>query len=167
MILGMTTLTFVHVVISLIGIFSGLLCLLGMLGMLGGKLSSGWTGLFLLTTVLTSVTGFFFPFHHLLPSHIFGILSLIALAAAVPALYVFHLAGSWRKIYAITALIALYFNMFVLVAQLFSKVPALHPLAPTQSEPPFFVAEVVVMVLFIAISVVAVGKFSKRAAHAS
>jgi hypothetical protein len=156
MILGMTTFTLVHVVLSLIGILAGLVVVLGMLG---SRWLSGWNTVFLVTTVLTSVTGFFFPFHKLLPSHILGVLSLIALAVAIPALYAFHMAGGWRRAYVITAALALYFNVFVLVAQLFMKVPALKALAPTQSEPPFLVAQVVVMVVFIVLTVFAVKKF--------
>jgi hypothetical protein len=157
MVLGMSleTYTLVHVVISLIGIGSGLIVVFGMLK---GKLLHGWNGLFLLTTVLTSVTGFGFPFEHLLPSHIIGIISLVVLAIALVARYVQHLAGSWRRIYAITAVIALYFNTFVLVFQGFLKVPALHNLAPTQKEPPFLVAQLVLMAIFIGLGVGAAKK---------
>ncbi len=158
MILGMSlsTFTLVHVVISLIGIGSGLVVLFGMLS---GKRLDGWTALFLLTTALTSVSGFFFPFTHLLPSHKVGIISMVMLAVAVLARYALHLAGVWRSIYVVTAAIALYLNVFVLVAQAFMKVPALHALAPTGSEPPFLVAQVVVMVIFIVLTVFAVKKF--------
>jgi hypothetical protein len=135
MVLGMTTLTFVHVVLSLIGIFSGFVVAFGLLA---ARRLDGWTALFLATTVATSVTGFLFPFHRFLPSHGVGIVSLIVLAIAVFARYVRQLAGAWRRIYAITAVIALYLNVFVLIAQAFMKVPALRAMAPTQSEPPFF-----------------------------
>jgi len=90
--------------------------------------------------VLTSVSGFGFPFEHLLPSHKVGILSLVILAVAIPARYAFHLAGRWRAIYIVGAATALYLNVFVLVFQSFLKVPALRALAPTQQEPPFLVA---------------------------
>ena len=129
MIPGMSTLTFVHVMLSLIGIFAGLVVVYGLLV---SKWLAGWNRLFLITTALTSITGFFFPFHKLLPSHVLGIISLIALALAFPALYVYRLAGSWRRIYVITAVTALYLNVFVLIAQFFGKVPALKALAPTQ-----------------------------------
>ncbi len=152
MILGMTALTFVHVVLSLIGIFTGLVVTFGLLS---GKRLDGWTGVFLLTTVLTSVTGFFFPFHQFLPSHAVGILSLIALAFAIFARYGRHLAGAWRRVYAVNAVIALYLNVFVLVAQLFDKVPALKAMAPTKSEPPFKVAQLVVLLLFVVLGVFA------------
>ena len=136
MILGMstTTYTFLHVLISLIGIGSGLVL---MFGFITGKRLDNLTAVFLTTTVLTSVTGFGFPFDHLLPSHILGIISLVVLAIAIPARYVFNLADSLRWIYVVGASMALYLNVFVLIAQLFMKVPALKALAPTQSEPPF------------------------------
>jgi len=158
MIFGMTlgTYTFLHVLISVAGIGAGLIV---MFGLLSGKRLDGWTGLFLATTVLTSVTGFGFPFDHLLPSHILGILSLVILAAAIPARYVFHLAGSWRWIYVVGAGIALYFNVFVLVVQAFEKVPALKALAPTQKEPPFLVAQLIVLVIFVAIIALAAKRF--------
>src|ERR1700693_4873490 len=129
MMLGMSlsTFTLVHVLISLVGIASGLVVLYGLLS---AKRLDGWTSLFLITTVLTSVTGFGFPFEHLLPSHKIGIISLAVLAIAIVARYVQHLAGSWRRIYVISAMIALYLNTFVLVFQGFLKAPALHALAP-------------------------------------
>src|SRR5437868_12226033 len=129
MILGMTTSTFtiVHVLISLVGIASGLVVVFGLLT---GKKLDGWTALFLATTVATSVTGFAFPFDHLLPSHKVGIISLVVLAVAILARYAFHLSGAWRRIYVITAVAALYFNVFVGVVQSFLKVPALHSLGP-------------------------------------
>ena len=158
MILGMTTATYtlLHVLVSLVGIGSGLV-VLG--GLLAGKRLDGWTALFLATTVATSVTGFGFPFHHLLPSHIVGIISLVVLAIAIAARYRFRLTGAWRPIYVVGAAVALYFNVFVLVAQLFSKVPGLKALAPTQSEPPFLIAQVIVLALFIWLTICAVIQF--------
>jgi hypothetical protein len=158
MILGMSadTFTLVHVVLSLVGIGSGLIVLFGMLG---AKRLDGWTALFLATTVLTSVTGFFFPVTGFLPSHAVGILSLVFLAAALLAFYVYRLAGAWRWIYVVGAVVALYFNVFVGVVQAFRKVSFLEPLAPTQSEPPFLVAQLVVMAVFIVLGVLAVRKF--------
>jgi len=164
MILGMTALTFVHVVLSLIGIFTGLVVTFGLLS---GKRLDGWTGVFLLTTVLTSVTGFFFPFHQFLPSHAVGILSLIALAFAIFARYGRHLAGAWRRVYAVNAVIALYLNVFVLVAQLFDKVPALKAMAPTKSEPPFKVAQLVVLLLFVVLGVFATIKSRRETVRAA
>ena len=143
---GMTTFTFVHVLLSLIGIFSGFVVVFGLLA---AKRLDGWTTLFLASTVLTSVTGFLFPFHGFLPSHGVGILSMLALAIAIFARYGRHLAGLWRRTYTITAVIALYLNVFVLIVQLFQKVPALKAIAPTQSEAPFKVTQLVALVLFV------------------
>ena len=158
MIWGMTTSTFttVHVVVSLIGIATGLVVLFGLLT---AKRFDGWTAIFLVTTVLTSVTGFGFPFEHLLPSHKVGIISLVLLAVAILARYGLHLAGAWRWIYAVCATMALYLNVLVLVVQSFEKVPALKAMAPTQSEPPFLVAQVIVLLLFIVLGIFAVKKF--------
>jgi hypothetical protein len=157
MILGMPTSTFtlIHVIISLVGIFSGLIVLVGMLS---AKKFGAWTALFLATTVLTSVTGFFFhtPFG---PAHVIGIISLVVLAVALFALYGSHLAGAWRWIYVVTALLALYLNVFVAVIQSFQKIAFLRPLAPTQSEPSFIIAQAVVMALFIVLGVMAVRSF--------
>ena len=162
MILGMSVATFttVHVILSLIGIASGIVVLVGMVG---GKRLDGLTAIFLATTVLTSATGFFFPRDHLLPSHIVGIISLVALAIAILALYVYGLTGSWRWIYVATAVVALYLNVFVGVVQAFQKIPALQPLAPTQSEPPFLTAQAVALVLFVILGVVAVKTFRPAA----
>ena len=158
MILGMTTSTFtlVHVLISLVGIASGLVVVFGLLT---GKRLDAWTALFLATTVATSVTGFAFPFDHLLPAHKVGIISLVLLAFAILARYAFHLSGAWRRIYVITAIAALYFNVFVAVVQSFMKIPALHALAPKQTEPPFLVTQLVVLVLFIVIGIMAAKRF--------
>ena len=158
MIFGMTTATytFLHVLISLEGIGSGFIVLWGLLA---SKQLDGWTALFLATTAATSVTGFGFPFHRLLPSHIVGILSLVLLAIAIAARYRFHLAGAWRPIYVVGAVVALYLNVFVLVAQLFAKVPGLKALAPTQSEPPFLIAQLLVLALFIWLTILAVIRF--------
>jgi hypothetical protein len=158
MIFGMSlaTYTIVHVIISLIAIGTGLIVLFGLLG---GRLLKPWNGIFLVTTILTSVTGFFFSYTKITPGIILGILSLIVLAIALLALYAFHLNGGWRRTYAITALIALYFNIFVLVAQLFGKVPALHALAPTQTEPPFKIAQLLLLIFFIGVIVAAAKKF--------
>jgi uncharacterized membrane protein SirB2 len=162
MILGMSTATFtlVHVVLSLVGIFAGLIALFGMFA---SKKLEGWTALFLATTVLTSVTGFPFPRDHILPSHIVGVISLVVLAIAIYALYSRQLTGSWRWIYVLSAVVALYLNVFVAVVQSFLKVPALNSLAPTQSEPPFLVAQIVVLVIFIGLGIVAVRSFHPRA----
>ena len=154
--LGMTTFGAVHTLISLVGIVSGFVVVFGMLG---AKRLDGWTAVFLLTTVATSVTGFGFPFGVLLPSHKIGIISLVVLAVAIVARYVRHLAGASRWIYVLCSVVALYLNVFVLVVQLFRRVTALQALAPTQSEPPFAVAQLVVLVLFVWLGIVAVKRF--------
>jgi len=158
MVFGMSlaTYTAVHVAISLIGIGSGFVVLFGLLQ---GKSFRGWTALFLASTVATSVTGFGFPVEHFLPSHGVGILSLIALAVAIAALYKFHLASGWRRTFVICSVVALYFNCFVLVVQSFEKVPALKALAPTQTEPPFAIAQLVVLGLFVYAGIQAVRRF--------
>jgi hypothetical protein len=156
MILGMTLLTFAHVVLSLIGILAGFVVVLGLLTT---KRLDGWTALFLASTVLTSVTGFLFPFHRFLPSHGVGITSLIVMATAIFARRARHLAGAWRRTYVLSAVIALYLNVFVLIVQLFRKVPALKAMAPTQSEPPFKVTQLIVLVLFIVLAITASVRF--------
>ena len=156
MIFGLTPFTFVHVLLSLIGIFSGFVVVFGLLA---AKRLDGWTMVFLASTVLTSVTGFGFPFEHLLPSHIVGVISLLILAVAIAARYVFHLTGAWRWIYVVGAGMALYLNVFVLVAQAFLKVPALKALAPTQKEPPFLIAQLVVLLIFAGLIILATKRF--------
>ncbi len=145
-----------HVIVSLIGIVSGIVVLFGMLG---ARRMAGLTAVFLLTTVLTSITGFLLPAEHLLPSHVVGIISLVVLAIALVALYLRRLAGAWRWIYVVTATAALYFNCFVGVAQAFQKLSALHARAPTQSESPFLIAQLVVLAIFIVLGFLAVRKF--------
>ena len=152
----MDTFTLVHVIISLIGIGSGLVV---MVGLLTGRRLNGWTALFLASTVATSVTGFFFPFHGFTPAIAVGIISLFLLAVALLARYGRRLVGAWRWIYVVTAMVALYLNVFVLIVQLFQKVPALKALAPTQSEPPFLVTQLFVLALFIVLTIVAAIKF--------
>jgi hypothetical protein len=162
MILGLSIAAFttLHVVISLIAIVTGLVVLFGWLA---GTQSNGWTAVFLATTVLTSVTGYFFPTEKLLPSQVVGAISLVVLAIALAALYVFRLAGAWRSIYLVSAATALYLNVFVAVAQAFQKLPVLHALAPNGSEPPFLIAQIVVLVIFIALGIVAVRRFHPQA----
>jgi hypothetical protein len=151
----------IHVALSLIGIVSGLVVLYGLLS---GTAFGGWTALFLATTILTSVTGFPLAPFGFDPPRAVGTLSLILLAIAVGAYYLFHLAGFWRWVYVVTATTALYLNCFVLVFQGFLKVPALHDLAPTQSEPPFLVAQSAVLILFVVLGFFAVRKFHPRTA---
>ncbi len=158
MILGMTTATYtlIHVLISLVGIGSGFVV---MYGLLGGKPFDRWTATFLTTTVLTSVTGFGFPFDHITPANKVGIISLVVLGIAIVARYALHLAGAWRRTYVISAAIALYLNTFVLVVQSFEKVPALKAMAPTQKEPPFLVAQLAVLALFVVLTIFAAKRF--------
>ena len=160
MILGMSLSTFttVHVIISLVGIVSGIVV---MFGLLGSHRMPGLTAIFLLFTILTSATGFLFPFEKLMPSHMIGILSLVLLAIACIALYGMKLSGAWRGIYVVTALISLYLNVFVLIIQSFLKVAPLHALAPSvpPSEPPFAVVQGIVLLFFVIVIVGAVRRF--------
>lgn len=160
MILGLSTPLFtqIHVAICLIAIISGLLVALLMIA---GRNLSILTSLFLITTVLTSVTGFFFPFHGVTPGIVVGIISLIVLLFTLIAYYSKHLAGGWRRVYVITAIFALYLNCFVLVAQMFQKIPSLHALAPTGTEGPFKITQATVLVLFLVIGFLANRKFGR------
>jgi len=151
-------LTIVHVAISLVAIFAGFVV---MFGMIGGKALDGWSKLFFWMTVLTSVTGFFFPITKVTPGIVVGVLSLIVLAFAWLARYSKGMAGGWRKTWLYTAILAQYLNFFVLVVQSFEKVPALRALAPTQSEPPFAIAQGAVLVVFIVLTVMAAKGFSR------
>jgi hypothetical protein len=155
MMLGMSLATFtaVHVAISLIAIASGLFVLFSWIG---GKRPEALTTVFLTTTIATSVTGYGFPFVQLLPSHIVGAISLVVLAIALATRRSAALAGGWRRTFVISSVVALYLNVFVLVVQSFQKVPLLRSLAPTQSEPPFALAQVAVLLAFIAMGTVAV-----------
>lgn len=164
MILGMTAFTLFHVVLSLVGILSGLVVVFGLIA---ANRLPGWTATFLATTVATSATGFLFPYRGFKPSYVVGIVSLIVLAIAIFALYGRGLAGAWRRTYVVSAVLSLYLNVFVLIAQLFMKVPALKALAPTQSEPPFLVTQVVVMVIFIALGFLAGKRFPAEVAQAA
>lgn len=155
--------TLVHVLLSVVGIVAGLV-VVG--GFMSGKRIDGWTATFLITTILTNVTGFLFPFVVLMPSHILGGLSLIALAIALVALYNKQLAGGWRGVYVVTAVISLYFNVFVLIAQLFHRIPAMMVLAPQQKEPPFGLTQLLVLVIFIALGRAAWRGFVRNAAVA-
>ncbi|MDR6660837.1 CHASE2 domain-containing sensor protein [Tardiphaga robiniae] len=149
------TFTFAHVAISLVGILAGFAVLAAMMA---NRWARGWNGLFLATTIATSVTGFMF--HSAFgPPHVIGIISLVVLTVALFALYVRALQGWWRIVYVVTATLALYLNFFVGVVQAFQKVPALHTMAPTQSEPPFLVAQTIVMIAFIVLGVFSVRRF--------
>jgi hypothetical protein len=164
MILGLSleAFVFLHVVISLVGIMTGLIVLAVMLQ--NGSLA-GWNAFFLVSTILTSVTGFLIPAKTILPSHIVGAISLVVLAVALVALYGRKLAGPWRAVYVVTALIALYLNCFVAVAQSFGKVAFLQKQAPTGSELPFVLAQAIVLLVFLAGGFLAVRRFHPSAAR--
>jgi hypothetical protein len=158
MIIGLSVgaFTTLHVIISLIGLAAGAVAVAAMLN---DRRPGPWTAVFLCATVLTSATGFLFHSAKIGPPHIVGVLSLIVLAVAIAALYGFHLKGVWRTVYVVTALMALWFNAFVAVVQAFDKIPALHALAPTGSEPPFLVAQLVVLAVFVALGYLATKRF--------
>jgi hypothetical protein len=145
----LNALTILHVVLSLIGIGSGGVATYRLLK---AKTPGRWTEVFLATTAATSITGFLFPLHGVTPAQVVGVLSLIALIIASLSIYRYHSQGIWRRTYAITTVMAFYFNVFVLVVQLFRRVPALPVTAPTQSEPPFRIAQIAVLLLFAAIA---------------
>ena len=161
---GILILTIVHVAISLIGIGSGFVMIYGFVT---NKRFDQSTTIFLATTILTSLTGFLFPIEKFTPGLAIGVLSLIALGVAVWALYRKHLAGGWRTAFVIAAMISQYFNFAILIIQSFQKVPPLHDLAPTQSEPPFAVTQLTVLVLFIALTVAAIIRFRPATAPVS
>ena len=158
MIFGMSisAFTLLHVVISLVAIVAGIVVVAAMLG---SKMVGGWTAIFLATTVLTSVTGYFFPADRVLPSHIVGGISLLVLVLAIAALYGYRLVRSWRWIYVVGAVMALYLNVFVLVAQGFQKIAFLNALAPTQSDPGFAISQSVVLIVFVAVGITMVRSF--------
>lgn len=148
--------TLFHVALSLVGIATGFIVLAALLR---SRRAPGWTAVFLATTLATTVTGFMFPFNGFTPALGVGFVSLAVLAVAIPALYAFRLAGRWRAAYVATAVLALYLNVFVLVVQVFLKVPALRALAPTQQEPPFAIAQGLVLAAFVAVGILAVRRF--------
>jgi hypothetical protein len=156
--LGMSLITFtlLHVLISLIGIVAGLIAMIGWLKSNPSRIP---TAIFLVATILTSVTGFLFPVTKLLPSHIVGMISLVMLAFATFALYGRQLSGNWRPIYTITALLSLYLNVFVLTVQAFVKIPLLQAWAPTQTEPAFLVAQGSAFLLFFVLTILTTVKF--------
>jgi len=154
--LSLENFTIVHVVLSLVGIASGFVVLFGLLA---DRRLDGWTALFLSSTVLTSVTGYGFPVDRVLPSHVVGTLSLLVLGVAILARYRFRMAGRWRRAYVICAAVALYFNVFVGVVQSFLRVPALKAMAPQQNEPPFLIAQGLVLVLFLGLGTLAAARY--------
>lgn len=145
MIFGIVTFTLLHTLLSVIGIFAGLV-LAG--GWISGKQLERWAVLFLVTTFLTNLSGFGFPFVVLLPGHIVGAISLVLFPFVLAARYWKHLAGGWRKVYVIGSMVLLYFNSFILVVQLFKRIPGLIAAAPTQKEPPFAITQILILILF-------------------
>ncbi len=159
MIFNLATFTLVHTLLSVVGILAGMV-VVG--GLMAGVRYNGWIATYLATTILTNATGFGFPFVVLMPSHILGVISLVILPLAVVALYVKHLAGGWRTTFVVTTVTALYFNVFVLIVQLFRKVPAMIALAPTQKEPPFAATQLIILALFIVLGRAAVRGFREE-----
>ena len=145
MIMDITTLTLGHTVISIVAIAAGLV-VVG--GLIAGARIDGWTGIFLVTTALTSITGFFFPLTPFLPSHWIGVISLLILPFVIAARYWKHLRGGWRGIYVVGTVLVLYLNFFILLVQLFRRIPALIVAAPKQTEPPFVLTQLLVLALF-------------------
>jgi len=155
MILGMSTFTFIHTVLSVIGLVAGLVVTFGLLA---SKELAGWAALYFVTAIATSATGFGFA-GDFQPSHVVALISLVLLGLAVLARYVFHYAGAWRWIYAVSLVLSVYFLVFVGIVQAFKKVPALSAIAPTQSEPPFTYAQIVALVVFVVLAIAAAIKF--------
>ena len=160
MILDITTVTLVHTVISIVAIAAGLV-VVG--GLIAGVRIDGWTGIFLVTTALTSVTGFFFPFTKLLASHWVGVISLIILPFVIAARYWKHLRGAWRGIYVVGTVLVLYLNFFIPNVQLFRRIPALIVAAPKQTEPPFVLTQLLVLALFAWLGFAAFRRFRPQA----
>ena len=157
----MSVLTMVHVALSLVGIAAGFVVIFQMIG---GKTLGGLNTTFLVTTILTSVTGFFFPITKVTPGLVIGTISLVILAIALFALYSKKLAGGWRTVYVVTAVIAQFFNVLVLIVQSFMKISALHALAPTGEEGIVKIVQVCALILLIVLGVVAAKKFKSAAA---
>ena len=160
---GLLIFTLFHTALSLVALVAGIVVVRALLR--GGR-AGGWTTAFLVTAVATNATGFGFPFVKLLPSHIVAIVALAVLALTVLAQYAFALAGPWRRIYAAGLVLSLYFDVFVLVAQAFGKIPPLHRLTPTGGEPPFAIAQAVVLLVFVYLTVMAIRRFGARSAAA-
>jgi len=161
---AVSILTIVHVLLSLVGIGSGFIVIRGLIG--SQKLES-WTVVFLATTVATSVTAFMFPFGGITPGIVLAMISLVALAITIAARYKFHLLGGWRAAYVIAAVLAQYLNFFVLIVQCFQKIPSLRALAPTQSEPPFAIAQLVALIAFLVLGVLSTLRFRPQSLHAA
>ncbi len=153
---GLAIFTLVHVLISLVAIVTGFICVFAMIG---SRVAAPWTTIFLVTTILTSATGFLFPFRGITPAVAFGILSSFVLALTLIALYRGNLKGVWRPVYVVGVVFALYLNSFVLVVQTFQKVPAVNAFAPTQTEPPFAIAQGVLLITMLILGFVSLRRF--------
>jgi hypothetical protein len=153
-------LTWIHTLLSLVAIVAGIVVVKELLA---SRMPGGWTALYLATAILTSLTGFFFPFDRFIDSHWLGVASLIVFALVLIARYGLGLAGAWRWIYPLGMVVGLWFLVVVLIAQAFKKVPALTAVAPTQAEPPFLIAQVVALVIFAALAIAAMRKFRPAA----
>jgi hypothetical protein len=156
MVLGLTIFAWVHTILSLVALVAGIVVVKELLS---SSVSRGWTALFVVTAFSTSATGFVFPFERFIDSHWTGLAALVVLALIILAHYVFRLTGFWRWIYSLGMVLSLYFLALVAIAQAFKKVPVLTAMAPTQSEPPFLVAQLVVLAIFGVVSISAVRKF--------
>jgi hypothetical protein len=161
--LSADTFTQVHTALSLVALVSGIIVVVGLVANHNG---GGWAGLFLLSGLATNITAFGFPFTQFLPSHYLATLSLVVLVLAIIGRYVTRYAGAWRLIYVVSVVLAVYFDAFVAVVQAFQKVPAIHDLAPTQSEPPFAIAQGAVLLLFVVLGILAAWRFRPLAAKA-
>jgi len=163
MVFDLATYTAVHTVISLIALASGVVVVADLFA---PRVRRSWTALFLVTAVLTSATGFGFPFHGVLPSHVLSAVALATLAAAIYALYAAHLSGFWRLTYAISVVANLFFLVFVGIVQAFGKIPILHGFAPNGNELPVTVSQVVALVIFVALGIAAAKVFHRSAREA-
>ena len=150
---GLLIFTLLHVVLSVVMLVAGAVVVNGLLS---SRNAGRWEPVFLIFTFATNASGFGFPFVTLLPSHIIGIVALVLLAVMLVARYAFALAGPWRAIYVGGVVFSLFFDVFVLVAQAFGKIPALQQLAPIGGKPPFAIAEVVVLAAFVVMAILAI-----------
>lgn len=164
MIVDLATYTAIHTIISIVQLVSGFVVVYALLK---SQSAPGWTLLYIVTAIATSVTGFGFPFVKFLPSHVFAIISLVLFALVILGRYVFHYAGAWRWIYAIGMVVTVYLDAFVAIFQSFLKIPAIHALAPTQSEPPFAIAQGVLLVIAVALIIAITIRFRPAAAVAA
>jgi hypothetical protein len=158
---GLSAFTWFHTALSLVQLVSGIIVVIELMG---SRSSGPWILVYLVSAIATSVTGFLFPFDKFLPSHAFGIVSLILLLLVILARYTFHFAGAWRLVYVVGLVITVYLDAFVAIVQAFLKIPSLHALAPGGSEPPFAIAQGILLVIFVWLGIVAARNFQRPAA---